>query len=42
MNESLKKRTNRNFFRAHIRLGIVAVSMNQSKRGLVNIRKKFP
>lgn len=38
MNHS--KRTNRNFFRAHVRLGIVAVPTNQSKRSLVNIKKK--
>ena len=38
MNHS--KRTNRNFFRVHIRLGIAAVSVNQSKRALVNIKKK--
>lgn len=38
MNHS--KRTNRNFFRVHIKLGIAAVSVNQSKRGLVNIKKK--
>lgn len=36
MNHS--KRTNRNFFRAHVRLEIVAVSTNQRKRGLVNIK----
>ena len=38
MNHS--KRTNRNFFRVNIRLGIAAVSVNQSKRALVNIKKK--